>query len=84
MKTVVNAECLDFISRKKKDDPSITFNTLICYEPGKDFPELLRMNVREDRVTAARQLVGKTVTIEADVTIFQNKASLHFIQGKVL
>lgn len=84
MKTVVNAECLDFISRKKKDDPSVTYNSLICYEPGKDFPELLRMNVREDRVANAKGLVGKTVTIEADVTIYQNKASLHFIQGKAL
>lgn len=82
MRTLVTGIVLELHKKTDKNDPTKVYNTLVVYEPGKPFPDLLRVNIRSDKVVEAAALVGKEADIEADVTIFQQKANLTFVTGR--
>lgn len=85
MKTLINGKVLDLVSKEKKDDPTVKYNTLVVYEPGKEYPELIKLNVSNNEYASARALVGSDASIEADVTVYSSgKVSMKYVQGKAL
>lgn len=84
MKTVIQAQVLEVIRREKKDDPTVTFTTLILYEKGKLFPELIKLNVAASDYSMVKDYEGRDVIIEAEVTIYRDgKIGMKFLQGKI-
>jgi len=83
MKTLITGKVLDLVSKEKKDDPTVIYHTLVVYEPGKDYPELLKLNVDAKSIQLAQSLVDHDAVIEADVTVYSSgKVSMKFTQGK--
>lgn len=84
MRTMITGKALEVVTRKDKNDETKVFNTLVVYEPGKQYPDLLKVNLKPEQLRAAETMVGNDVAIEADVMIFKNGASMNFVSGRVL
>lgn len=82
MRTIVTGIVLEHHKKTDKNDSAKVYHSLIVYEPGKNFPDLLRMNLKPEKVVEVSALVGKECDIEAEVTIFQQKANLSFVSGR--
>lgn len=82
MKTIITGIVLEHQCKTAKNDPSKVYHTLIVYESGKSFPDLLRLNIRPDKVNDVSALVGKECDLDADVHIFQGKVQLTFVSGR--
>lgn len=81
MKTIVSGLCLEVVERQDKKDPSKKYLTLIAYEFGKPYPELVKINVSPERVSQARSLVGGISDITCELFVFKDRTSLNYVQG---
>lgn len=82
MRTVVQGLALELHSKTDKTDAKKVYNTLILYEFGKQYPELLRVSVNPQKLAEAQKLPGQVVEVECELSIFQNRTSIHFVSGK--
>ena len=82
MQTLVTGIALEVSTRTKKDDDTKSYSSLIMYERGKQYPELLKINLKPEQINQAKTLVGHEVCVDADVVIFQNRANLNFLAGR--
>jgi hypothetical protein len=91
-KTMMFEKCvaLEVVSRltdaagaplKNKKGETVTYNTLICYEFGSKYPELVKIAVDSSKLSEVHALVGKRCNILADVSLFNNQMSLYFNNG---
>lgn len=82
MKTVVQGLALELHQKADKNDKSKVYNTLILYEFGKSYPEIVRVSVNPIRLSEAQKLPGQMVEVECELSIFQNRTSIQFISAK--
>lgn len=80
MRTQVNGQVLE-LHTKNKDGK--TYTSLVMYEFGKDFPELIRINVYPDKVKAASDLVNNMATVIAEMRTYQWRISFSFEGGEI-
>lgn len=84
MRTIINGKALEVSMRKDKNDETKVFNSLIIFEPGKQYPELLKVNLKPEQVSLATKLIGHDVSVEAEVMIFKNGAVMNYVAGRSL
>ena len=75
-----NVAVLEISSNKSKDG-SKTYNSLVCFEFGQKYPELLKINVHDQLLNNASQLVGKRCNLVAEISVYNDKMSLYFSEG---
>lgn len=84
MRTLITGKALEINTTEKKDDPSVLYHKLIVFEPGKAYPELLKITVPSAQLPTVYALVGNDVIIEAEITVYSSgKISMTFVNGKV-
>lgn len=80
-----NVAVLEIISNAAKDKDGNhtgkTYNSLVCYEFGQKYPELMKINVAPERLDAAKMLVAKRCNLIAEISVFNQKMTLHFQEG---
>jgi len=84
MKTVVQGIALEVAQKRDKNDNAKVYNTLIVYEFGKMYPELLRMSVNAEKLQEAVKLPGHIVEVEGEVIIFKDRTSVQFVTGRII
>lgn len=67
-----------------KEGKAVSYNTLVCYEFGNKYPELLKLSVHPDKLSDAQSYVGKRANLIAGVSVYQDKMSLHFNEGHII
>lgn len=84
MKTVIQGLALEISQKVDKVDKSKVYHTLIVYEFGKQYPDVVRLGVHQTRLMDAQKLPGQLVEVEGEITIFKDRTSVQFVSGKVL
>lgn len=69
---------LEINRRPAKDNPDKIYSTLIMYEPGKKYPELVKISLMPDQIDLAAPAVGKVATVVAEMSVFQDRVSFQF------
>ena len=85
-----NCVALEVVSRstdkdgkqlKDKQGNDISYNTLVAYEFGNKYPELLKINVHASKLDEVRALAGRKCNLLANVSLYNNQMTLHFESG---
>lgn len=91
--TFENCVALEVVSRstdkdgkplKNKAGEDVSYYTLVAYEFGNKFPELLKLSVYSSKLDEARALAGRKCNILANVSLFKDQMSLYFESGSVV
>lgn len=69
---------LEVNRRPAKDNPNKIYSTLIMYEPGKKYPELVKIGLLPDQIDIAAPAVGKTAIVVAEMSVFQDRVGFQF------
>ncbi|MBT1074453.1 hypothetical protein [Geobacter grbiciae] len=72
--------CLEVHEKHGKKD-GVVFHNLIVFEFGLDYPEVRRIGLKQEQVGYVKSLCGKMVEIEVNVSKFQERTSLYFVQA---
>ena len=69
---------LDINKRENKNDPAKPYHSLIMYEFGKQYPELVKINIRAEEIPTVQPLIGKKITVETELFTFKDRNSFAF------
>jgi hypothetical protein len=83
MKTTLQAAVLEISHRQDKKDPKKVYNSLVCFEFGRDYPELTKINLTPEQIPSARALIGRVCDLELELRVGRDFVTTSFISGHV-
>lgn len=74
-------QVLDFVTNVSKKNGK-SYHKLVCYEAGREYPQLTIIEVPEQKVSLAQSLVGETeAMVKVDLAQYKNETRYHLIDS---
>lgn len=85
LENVAVLEMQSNVAKDKAGNPTDkVYHSLVCFEFGTKYPELMKINVAPEKLTSAQTLIGKRCNVTANISLYNQKMSLYFEDGSAV